>query len=826
MKKLFTLFLFAALFEIMQGKTQNCDSIILNTGYNQITSSTYNIGDLDLYWKITNVPTNCNTGFTPVNPSFVIAKDGAWTLPYPNSQWLSFRNNSSFTCDNRCSVTTETYDFEFKFCVLKADSFKIKFNTRFDNSVCAFVDAMSIPLTPIQLPNTPINFSTVPGINCPTCNNWNDTKTFSTAYETRANFNVYLSTGTHKIIFKLRNNSGVAIGLNVEGSIKPLKPSAGILACTKDCVKEALISVHKILDKNCNNSIDPGEDGGNWQFNITGPNFNQTITTDNTGYAFSNVLTNFGSYTISEIPQPGWHSSNPNSGLYTINVLNGQSNQLTFFNCPGSASCCPVFRPTNQDTINCNLQFNYIQQPACNDSILNIKINLANGVFGNSGITSGCSTLNFNPSSYVGASMVTLVQPCTGPGLGFIKMDLDAIDCTKPITAALIITMKNGKVCEYTGELKCPCPKSSSCCPLINHKISYCPPENSVKHCKITINDVNPNVGICNVQISYSPNPGTVIPTGLMINGSSSGSLWNANSIPVSGNFPNLPYVDLLMFGLTVNANYTGTTDIKVTLCDGTICSYKFKWKTQSITAEPVNIIIGKPKLQAGSVLTAHTLNLIIDRDLDKPLSAISIGWDDSTEVAKNHLETFAMSGAIHTSGSQSNYLFPAQSSWQTKGSWLWEFDTITMLKNKEMIGFNIVYQALPNTKNKLRYVLLDQDGEILNGGTAEVSSANGSVITSILDNKNNSLSEEMVSLYPNPTNNLININYDVIESGEMEIWLLSNFGSRIKLIENRNNALGWHTTQLSTIDLPEGVYFIEVKSKHGSAYKKFVVVK
>ncbi|NOT36657.1 MAG: T9SS type A sorting domain-containing protein [Saprospiraceae bacterium] len=527
----------------------------------------------------------------------------------------------------------------------------------------------------------------------------------------------------------------------------------------------------------------------------------------------------------------------PNSWNYLISNVDGISfsldfaggmfpsekvyvDSICFESCP--QPCCPVFRPTVKDTQKCTLQFNYLQQPPCEDSIQNIMVNVSNGVIGSGGITSSCTSLGFSPASYIGLSSVTLLNPCTGPGLGFLKLDLDAIDCTKPIIVTLKLTMKNGKVCEAIGDIKCPCPVTS-CCPKLDYSISYCPPNNAVKHCKITITDVNPTTSICKIQMSYAPLPGPIIPSGLMLNGIASGTIWNSASIPAVGNLP--PLTNLIMYGLTVNASYIGTTDIKITLCDGTMCTYKIKWKGISPILEPVIIDIGNPKIPIGSVLTAHTVNIIKERKLSKPIKSISIGYEDSTEIVKNNLEAFAMSGSLNPFGEQPSYLAPTNMSWQTKTSWHWDLVTDSTLEGKNL-SLNIVMLSIKSSVNTLRYTFLDEEGEIMNTGVVKASSANGTVITAILDDKNSNKSIDNISLSPNPTNDQLEINYYLSEAGETKVYLLSNLGSRLKLIEKDQNAIGWHHTQLSTQDLTAGVYFIEVQSKEVSSYKKFVVIK
>lgn len=102
----------------------------------------------------------------------------------------------------------------------------------------------------------------------------------------------------------------------------------------------ATICVTKFNDLNGNGVQDPGEPGlSGWTINIGNQLFG---TTNSTGQVCATVAAP-GTYTISEMLQPGWtQTSPPPPGTYTVTVSPGQLVNLSFGNTRGGAAGCDL----------------------------------------------------------------------------------------------------------------------------------------------------------------------------------------------------------------------------------------------------------------------------------------------------------------------------------------------------------------------------------------------------------------------------------------------------------------------------------------------------
>ena len=86
---------------------------------------------------------------------------------------------------------------------------------------------------------------------------------------------------------------------------------------------------------------------------------------------------------------------------------------------------------------------------------------------------------------------------------------------------------------------------------------------------------------------------------------------------------------------------------------------------------------------------------------------------------------------------------------------------------------------------------------------------------------KSKNLENENIVLYPNPANDILNIEFN-LENKEMfsKIRILNNLGQVIREEELRNNSI-------NIKDLPNGVYYLNLFSdKSGSVSKRFVIAR
>ncbi len=347
MKKLILIFVLCSinLYHIFAQVPTNCqNTVTLNTGYNHSTNASYTVGAWDNYWKVITGPSSNSCGvYTYPSPANVITPSWGATNLYTNTQWLSFRPTASLNCNNTCASGIQPVVFERKFCMVKPDTVIIDVFMRFDNAACLFVDGTAtgtlgtnVPLTPFSVvANANTTYATIGPVTntCPSCDQWNDTKTFDGNHDARSNkFKIYLTAGTHNIQMRVRNNSAVLFGAMLSGTIKSVSQQNNFL-CPNNCqLDNGSIAIQKVLDNNCNGKQDTGESlGTGWSYTVTGANgFSQTVTTDGSGYAFLNGLV-AGTYTVIEVVQSGWTTSTP---IQTANVNGSQTPVLTFYNCP------------------------------------------------------------------------------------------------------------------------------------------------------------------------------------------------------------------------------------------------------------------------------------------------------------------------------------------------------------------------------------------------------------------------------------------------------------------------------------------------------------
>ena len=72
----------------------------------------------------------------------------------------------------------------------------------------------------------------------------------------------------------------------------------------------------------------------------------------------------------------------------------------------------------------------------------------------------------------------------------------------------------------------------------------------------------------------------------------------------------------------------------------------------------------------------------------------------------------------------------------------------------------------------------------------------------------------ESIYIFPNPVSNLINLNFNLLESAEMSVSLYSQTGQLVKSFDNRLFASGVHHFSFSVQGLPAGSYFLNMKGQ------------
>src|SRR5664280_1024891 len=164
------------------------NAVILNTGFNHPAGTTYGIGAADAFWTVVADP---DPGTTEPRPATVITKNPAWSDPQASSQWIS----SYATPDDDLNGA---YDFQTQFCL----------QTNYSNvvlSLCLRADDWA----DVYLNGTLILTTPDPSFNAsPACTNLNST----------ARPDLFHG-GANLLLVRVHNQFGVAMGLNLTGTV-------------------------------------------------------------------------------------------------------------------------------------------------------------------------------------------------------------------------------------------------------------------------------------------------------------------------------------------------------------------------------------------------------------------------------------------------------------------------------------------------------------------------------------------------------------------------------------------------------------------------------
>ena len=248
------------------------NSIIINTGYDHTTGSTYPYGSYDAFWTLVQSP---DAGISLPRPAYVVNPNSAWDNQI-NTKWISAYPFANFNQNNPPPETP--YSFQFCFCVCEDDTEVIfDLSAYADNNV--FVDLYDdannfiIDLVDVTTPTT---------------------SAFQAPPET-AIVTTTLDEGNYCIQADLHNLSAVAMGFNMMGSI-----TGGSLIEPLCCSDANYVTGFKFNDTNCD-----GKFNGNvfnepllsgWEIQVCDAlnNIVATATTDALGF-----------YVIPNLPP--WH---------------------------------------------------------------------------------------------------------------------------------------------------------------------------------------------------------------------------------------------------------------------------------------------------------------------------------------------------------------------------------------------------------------------------------------------------------------------------------------------------------------------------------------
>ncbi|MEO0873720.1 MAG: SdrD B-like domain-containing protein [Bacteroidota bacterium] len=333
----------------------------ISTGVDHSTGSLYPIGAGDAYWTLLSVPGNAGNISVP-RPAFVIPSEpivfggqqffNVWAEP-TTSGWISGQPINNWT------VNGGPYVMERCFCICEPGKYNIDLEVWVDDDVDIGLYQNGVLISSIQSANG-FAFGQ-PGTNIV--------------------FNEFLEEGEYCLRADLFNSGSTAMGLNITGTV------TGANMLTSSCCggNSSIVGV-KYNDVNCNGFQDGNEPGlANWQIELTAPGQAPIIaTTDQDGYyAFVDIEP--GTYTVSEVLQPGWTPSLPTGGSYPNAVVNeAQVLILDFGNCEGE-SCV-----TSENLVMTKSPSTILEDGSCcwsmnfdnlgQEVVYGIQLNLLNGV--------------------------------------------------------------------------------------------------------------------------------------------------------------------------------------------------------------------------------------------------------------------------------------------------------------------------------------------------------------------------------------------------------------------------------------------------------------
>ncbi len=80
------------------------------------------------------------------------------------------------------------------------------------------------------------------------------------------------------------------------------------------------------------------------------------------------------------------------------------------------------------------------------------------------------------------------------------------------------------------------------------------------------------------------------------------------------------------------------------------------------------------------------------------------------------------------------------------------------------------------------------------------------------------------LTLFPNPAQNNITVSYNTDEKSEITLEIINMLGETVETILNSNHNIGNNEIQFNTNKLPEGYYFMKIKSKNDMQVVKFII--
>lgn len=259
------------------------EAITINTGH--AASAVLPVGAGDPGWTVVSDPDPLTT---EPRPAFVINPNAAWKPAEPSSRWLSSYPGSA-------NITNGKYVFRYCFCLAaRFERPVLNVALRADDQANVLLNGTLIGSTPNPAFGIPVPFA----VPAPPASRF--------------------VAGRNCLTVELNNTGSVAMGLNLVGSVT----AQGLAVQRPECCDPTgQIQGKKWDDANGNGVQDAGEPAlAGWTITLSN---GMTAVTDVHGYYYFFGVAP-GSYTLSEVGQPGWQQTSPAGGAHQVSVVANQ----------------------------------------------------------------------------------------------------------------------------------------------------------------------------------------------------------------------------------------------------------------------------------------------------------------------------------------------------------------------------------------------------------------------------------------------------------------------------------------------------------------------
>nr|WP_255513116.1 thrombospondin type 3 repeat-containing protein [Lutibacter sp. Hel_I_33_5] len=291
--------------------------INISTGFSTVTNSLIPIvaGNVDSKWILKSGP-NPNNNINFDSPGNVISPNSAWANLIGARYISEFMTNTA-SVDNRNTNTTESYQFERKFCLLENGDVEFDLSFLSDNWASIGYRAEGDVVVNTIVSHVPNSITTA------------NFQTPTSLIQT-----INLNQGTYYLVIEHRDDAATSQGVAVQGDITSQN---NIMVGDNCCNNLGAIYGRKYLDANCDGELQANENVlSNWTVNLydSSNTLIDTAITDVNGlYIFYGLEA--GDYTVREEAQDGYSFSNPYSGEVTVTIVGNEFQLVNFLNCEG-----------------------------------------------------------------------------------------------------------------------------------------------------------------------------------------------------------------------------------------------------------------------------------------------------------------------------------------------------------------------------------------------------------------------------------------------------------------------------------------------------------